>query len=57
MRKNERIFVFSFEKWEFCQKLLIAPITILSCRGMALGGIGKYVGGIGEKWKIAKKAC
>jgi len=48
---------FRSKSRNFCQKLLIAPITILSCRGMALGGIGKYVGGIGKKWKIAKKAC
>jgi len=37
--------VFSFSRpksrileKEYCQRLLIVPITILGCRGMALGG-------------------
>jgi len=60
MRKNERIFVFSTEKWifekEYCQRLLIVPITILGCQGMALGGEVALLAGA-KKWTIAKNTC
>jgi len=60
MRKNERIFIFSVEKWifekKYCQRLLIVPITILGCRGMALGGEAALLAGA-KKWTIAKNTC
>jgi len=44
-----------FEK-EYCQRLLIVPITILDCRGMALGGEAAPLAGA-KKWTIAKNTC